>query len=269
VLGSVHGLTAGRSPPGVQPPSGGVGHQEQVGARLRWPSARQPHLSGIPAAGWLSPVGLATHNSPPDGVLRVRGLAGLGQRSSPPQAPARLASRLIKGYIYVAGLPTISASLPMRAGVVVCPADAVADRLHALRFDLASTEVSIRKALAKGDRGILKIASEFGVGSGKAHQRRRAQCARLPTRLGLLAQADVSVALEPPPRGPPSGALSVAPELPVAGQLAVGGSRWPIAPNRLAGVPRLAALTPSAGRAPSRSKRHSGWDALPEAFGSP
>src|SRR5262249_45268363 len=23
---------------------------------------------GIPAAGWLSPVGLATHNSPPDGV---------------------------------------------------------------------------------------------------------------------------------------------------------------------------------------------------------
>ena len=157
MLGSVHGLTAGRSPPGVQPPSGGVGHQEQVGARLRWPSARQPHLSGIPAAGWLSPVGLATHNSPPDGVLRVRGLAGLGQRSSPPQAPARLASRLIKGYIYVAGLPTISASLPMRAGVVVCPADAVADRLHALRFDLASTEVSIRKALAKGDRGILKI----------------------------------------------------------------------------------------------------------------
>ena len=30
----------------------------------------------------------------------------------------------------------------------------------------ASTEASIRKALAKGDRGILKIAVEFGVGSG-------------------------------------------------------------------------------------------------------
>ena len=30
----------------------------------------------------------------------------------------------------------------------------------------ASTEASIRKALAKGDKGILKIAAEFGVGSG-------------------------------------------------------------------------------------------------------
>jgi DNA invertase Pin-like site-specific DNA recombinase len=30
----------------------------------------------------------------------------------------------------------------------------------------AGTEASIRKALAKGDRGILKIAAEFGVGSG-------------------------------------------------------------------------------------------------------
>ena len=30
----------------------------------------------------------------------------------------------------------------------------------------ASTEMSIRKALAKGDRGILRIAAEFGVGSG-------------------------------------------------------------------------------------------------------
>ena len=54
----------------------------------------------------------------------------------------------------------------MTAGVVVCPADAVAARRHALRFDLASTEVSIRRVLAKGDKGILKIAAEFGVGSG-------------------------------------------------------------------------------------------------------
>ena len=30
----------------------------------------------------------------------------------------------------------------------------------------AGTEASIRKALAKGDKGILKIAAEFGVGSG-------------------------------------------------------------------------------------------------------
>ena len=28
------------------------------------------------------------------------------------------------------------------------------------------TEASIRKALAKGDKGILKIAAQFGVGSG-------------------------------------------------------------------------------------------------------
>jgi DNA invertase Pin-like site-specific DNA recombinase len=28
------------------------------------------------------------------------------------------------------------------------------------------TEASIRKALAKGDKGILKIAAEFGIGSG-------------------------------------------------------------------------------------------------------
>lgn len=30
----------------------------------------------------------------------------------------------------------------------------------------AGTEAIIRKALAKGDKGILKIAAEFGVGSG-------------------------------------------------------------------------------------------------------
>ena len=30
----------------------------------------------------------------------------------------------------------------------------------------ASTEASIRKALAKGDKGMLRIAAEFGVGSG-------------------------------------------------------------------------------------------------------
>ena len=30
----------------------------------------------------------------------------------------------------------------------------------------AGTEASIRKALSKGDKGILKIAAEFGVGSG-------------------------------------------------------------------------------------------------------
>ena len=30
----------------------------------------------------------------------------------------------------------------------------------------ARIEESIRKALAKGDRGILKIAADFGVGSG-------------------------------------------------------------------------------------------------------
>ena len=40
----------------------------------------------------------------------------------------------------------------------------------------ASTEASIRKALAKGDRGILKIASEFGVGSGTV-QRIKAEMA--------------------------------------------------------------------------------------------
>ena len=40
----------------------------------------------------------------------------------------------------------------------------------------ASTEASIRRALAKGDRGILKIASEFGVGSGTV-QRIKAQMA--------------------------------------------------------------------------------------------
>jgi DNA invertase Pin-like site-specific DNA recombinase len=40
----------------------------------------------------------------------------------------------------------------------------------------ASTETNIRKALAKGDRGILKIASEFGVGSGTV-QRIKAEMA--------------------------------------------------------------------------------------------
>ena len=40
----------------------------------------------------------------------------------------------------------------------------------------SSTEASIRKALAKGDRGILKIASEFGVGSGTV-QRIKAEMA--------------------------------------------------------------------------------------------
>jgi DNA invertase Pin-like site-specific DNA recombinase len=40
----------------------------------------------------------------------------------------------------------------------------------------ANTEASIRKALAKGDRGILKIASEFGVGSGTV-QRIKAEMA--------------------------------------------------------------------------------------------
>jgi len=40
----------------------------------------------------------------------------------------------------------------------------------------ASTEASIRKALAKGDRGILKIAAEFGVGSGTV-QRIKAEMA--------------------------------------------------------------------------------------------
>ena len=34
------------------------------------------------------------------------------------------------------------------------------------RPKIAATEKSIRKALAKGDKGILKIAVEFGVGSG-------------------------------------------------------------------------------------------------------
>jgi len=41
----------------------------------------------------------------------------------------------------------------------------------------ASTEASIRKALAKGDKGILKIASEFSVGSGTV-QRIKAEMAR-------------------------------------------------------------------------------------------
>ena len=40
----------------------------------------------------------------------------------------------------------------------------------------ASTEASIRKALAKGDRGILKIAAEFRVGSGTV-QRIKAEMA--------------------------------------------------------------------------------------------
>jgi DNA invertase Pin-like site-specific DNA recombinase len=40
----------------------------------------------------------------------------------------------------------------------------------------ASTETSIRKALAKGDKGILKIAAEFRVGSGTV-QRIRAEMA--------------------------------------------------------------------------------------------
>ena len=40
----------------------------------------------------------------------------------------------------------------------------------------AGTEASIRKALVKGDRGILKIASEFGVGSGTV-QRIKAEMA--------------------------------------------------------------------------------------------
>ena len=40
----------------------------------------------------------------------------------------------------------------------------------------ASTEKSIRKALAKGDRGILKVAAEFGVGSGTV-QRIKAEMA--------------------------------------------------------------------------------------------
>ena len=41
---------------------------------------------------------------------------------------------------------------------------------------VASTEAGIRKALAKGDRGILKIAGEFGVGSGTV-QRIKAEMA--------------------------------------------------------------------------------------------
>ena len=40
----------------------------------------------------------------------------------------------------------------------------------------ASTEASIRKALAKGDKGILKIAAELGVGSGTV-QRIKAEMA--------------------------------------------------------------------------------------------
>ena len=40
----------------------------------------------------------------------------------------------------------------------------------------ANTEASIRKALATRDRGILKIASEFGVGSGTV-QRIKAEMA--------------------------------------------------------------------------------------------
>ena len=40
----------------------------------------------------------------------------------------------------------------------------------------ASTERSIRKALAKGDKGILKVAAEFGVGSGTV-QRIKAEMA--------------------------------------------------------------------------------------------
>ena len=41
----------------------------------------------------------------------------------------------------------------------------------------ASTEASIRKALAKGDRGILKIAAGFRVGSGTV-QRIKAEMAK-------------------------------------------------------------------------------------------
>jgi len=40
----------------------------------------------------------------------------------------------------------------------------------------ASTEASIRKALARADRGMLKIAAEFGVGSGTV-QRIKAEMA--------------------------------------------------------------------------------------------
>jgi DNA invertase Pin-like site-specific DNA recombinase len=40
----------------------------------------------------------------------------------------------------------------------------------------ANTEASIKKALAKGDRGMLKVAAEFGVGSGTV-QRIKAEMA--------------------------------------------------------------------------------------------
>jgi DNA invertase Pin-like site-specific DNA recombinase len=49
------------------------------------------------------------------------------------------------------------------------PARANGKTLGRPRID-ASTEASIRKALAKGDKGILKIAAEFGVGSGTVQQ---------------------------------------------------------------------------------------------------
>ena len=43
---------------------------------------------------------------------------------------------------------------------------------------MGQSKPAIRKALAKGDKGILKIASEFSVGSGTV-QRIKAEMARV------------------------------------------------------------------------------------------
>jgi hypothetical protein len=68
-----------------------------------------------------------------------------------------------------AGLPTISVSFPMTAG---------GGRLPSLRCaSFGQHRGEHQEGAGEGDRGILKIAAEFGVGSGTV-QRIKAEMAR-------------------------------------------------------------------------------------------
>jgi hypothetical protein len=57
----------------------------------------------------------------------------------------------------------------------------------------AGTEASIRRAPAKGDKGILKIAAEFGVGSGTVQRIKAAMCCQRSERRCRRARLERSI----------------------------------------------------------------------------